>query len=135
MQQAPELRDVLVRLYEAFSRGDADLIAQLTSRQEGLVFIGTDPDEWFEDVGNVRRLVQAQAGAGVTVIPGEVRAYREGPVGWIADRGSFRLPDGSDVPFRLTAVFRQEDGAWKMVQEHASIGVSNEEVIGQELIG
>ncbi len=45
MQQAPELTDAVRRLYEAFSRGDADLLEQLTSRHEGLVFIGTDPTE------------------------------------------------------------------------------------------
>ncbi len=133
MQPAPDLADVVRRLYDAFSRGDADLVEQLTSRQAGLVFIGTDPDEWFDDIGSVRQLLQAQAGAGITVVPGDIRAYREGSIGWAADRGAFRLPDGTEVPFRLTAVFRQEDGDWKLVQEHASIGVSNEEAIGQEL--
>ena len=133
MERAPELRDVVLRLYEAFSRGDADLMERLTSRREGLVFIGTDPGEWLEDLAGIRRLVQAQAGAGITVVPGEVRAYREGPVGWVADRGTFRLPHGGDVPFRLTAVFLREDGEWKLIQEHASIGVSNEEAVGREL--
>ena len=133
MEQAPELKDVVLRLYEAFSRGDADLMERLTSRQEGLVFIGTDPGEWFEDLASIRHLVQAQAGAGITVLPGEVRGYREGPVGWIADRGTFVLPHGGEVPFRLTAVFLREDGDWKLIQEHASIGVSNEEAVGQEL--
>ncbi len=133
MQQAPELTDAVRRLYEAFSRGDADLLEQLTSRQEGLVFIGTDPNEWFEDITSIRQLLQAQAGAGITVVPGELRAYREGTVGWVADQGTFKLPDGSEVPFRLTAVFHQENGDWKLIQEHASLGVSNEEALGEEL--
>ncbi len=133
MEPAPELRDTILRLYEAFSRGDADLVERLTSRQEGLVFIGTDPNEWLEDIQSVRQLLQAQAGAGITVVPGDIRAYREGSIGWAADRGAFRLPDGTEVPFRLTAVFRQEDGDWKLVQEHASIGVPNEETLGVEL--
>jgi SnoaL-like protein len=123
----------VLRLYEAFSRGDADLMERLTSRREGLVFIGTDPNEWWEEIALIRRMLQAQAGAGITVLPGEVRAYREGSVGWVADRGTFKLPDGSEVPFRLTAVFHQEDGDWKLIQQHASIGVSNEEAIGQDL--
>ena len=133
MEPAPELRDAVLRLYDAFSRGDADLVERLTSRQEGLVFIGTDPDEWLGDLPSIRRMLQAQAGAGITVIPGDILSYREGSIGWTADRGAFRLPDGTEVPFRLTAVFRQEDGDWKLVQEHASFGVSNEEALGEEL--
>jgi hypothetical protein len=133
MQQAPELTGVVMRFYEAISRGDVAVMDQMASREPGLVFIGTDPDEWFEDVASVRRMLEAQAGAGVTVVSGDIRAFREGSIGWIADRGMFRLADGTEVPFRLTAVFREEDGAWKLVQEHASFGVSNEEAIGEDL--
>ncbi len=62
-----------------------------------------------------------------------MRAYREDMVGWVADQGTSTLPDGSEVPFRLTAVFHQENGDWKLIQEHASLGVSNEEALGEEL--
>lgn len=135
MQSAPELEGLVMRLYEAFSRGDADLMGQITSSQAGMVFIGTDPGEWFEDVASIQRMLQAQSGAGITVAPGNIRAYREGTVGWVADAGAFKLPDGSEVPFRMTAVFHLEDGAWKLVQEHASIGVSNQEAAGVDLGG
>ncbi len=133
MQPAPELREIVARLYQAFTQGDADLVERLTSRNEGIVFIGTDPNEWFEDMRSIRRLIQAQAGAGIELIPGDIRALREGSVGWVADQGRFRLADGTEIPFRLTGVFRQEDGDWKLVQEHASIGVSNEEALGEDL--
>jgi hypothetical protein len=133
VETAPELKELVLRLYEAVSRGDGAAIEGLLSRERGLVFIGTDPNEWFEDSASVRTMLEAQAGAGVTVVPGEIGAYREGSVGWIADRGVFKLPDGGEVPFRITAVFRREDGEWKLIQEHASIGVGNEEAIGTEL--
>ncbi len=135
MQPAPELEQVVLRFYEALSRRDGDLAEKLTSREAGAVFMGTDPDECLEDTASLRQLVQVQARAGVTVAPDEVRAYREGSVGWIADRGAFRLADGTEVPFRLPAVFHEEDGDWKLVQEHASIGVSNEQAIGEDLGG
>ena len=135
MQQSSELQDVVMRYYDALSRGDADLVERLTTRQAGLVFIGTGPNEWVEDVAGIRRLVQAQAEAGVTLVPCEARAFEEGSVGWVADRGSFKLPDGGATPFRLTAVFHQEDGEWKLVQAHASIGVGNEEALGQQVTG
>jgi hypothetical protein len=81
------------------------------------------------------RILEAQAGAGITGISGDLRAERNGAIGWVADRGRFKLPDGSEVPFRMTAVFHQENGAWKLIQEHASFGVSNGEAIGNALSG
>jgi ketosteroid isomerase-like protein len=38
------------------------------------------------------------------------------------------------VPFRLTAVFRREANGWKIIQQHLSIGIRNEEVVGKELM-
>jgi hypothetical protein len=45
---------------------------------------------------------------------------------------SFRIPDGTEIPFRNSAVFLQEDGEWKLVHAHASIGVRNEEMFGED---
>ena len=64
---------------------------------------------------------------------GDIVAYEEGTVGWVADCGAFVLPDGSVAPFRITAVFHRENGSWRLVQEHASVAVSNVEVIGSSL--
>ena len=51
------------------------------------------------------------------VFPGNVVAYRDGSVDWITDRGSLKPPDG----------------AWRIVQELASIGIPKTGAIGQEL--
>jgi hypothetical protein len=134
MERSPSLEHELERLYAAFSKGDDEAMASMTSARDGLVFIGTDPDEWFEDVQGVRAMLKAQAGANVTVEHGAPQAYEEGTVGWVADRGHFVLPAGAGkVPFRLTAVFHREGGAWKLVQEHASVAQANEEALGVEL--
>lgn len=133
MERSTTLAEQLGTLYAAVAAGDGDTIAQLTTGRPGLVFIGTDPDEWFESLAEVRTMLEAQAGAGVTVRGGDPVAFEEGNVGWVADRGHFLLPDGSEVPFRMTAVFHREDGAWKLVQEHASVAVANEDAIGYEL--
>ncbi len=61
------------------------------------------------------------------------QAYSEGTVGWVADYPKLRLPDGTEIPFRITTVYPKENGAWKMVQWHGSIGVPNEEMVGQDL--
>ena len=54
-------------------------------------------------------------------------------MGWAAGRPTFHLPDGTELALRVTAVFRQEDGAWRCVQWHVSIGVGNEEALVQDL--
>jgi ketosteroid isomerase-like protein len=133
MEPAPELRDVVMRFYQAMGEGNADAFEAMASRRGPAVFIGTDPQEWWENVEDVSKAVRELVSAGITLVPGDIKAYREGSVGWIADQGRFRMEDGTEVPFRLTAVFREEDGDWKMVQEHASVGVPNVEVVGQDL--
>jgi hypothetical protein len=73
-------------------------------------------------------------GGGLQIVPGQLQAYREGSVGWAIDRdASFRLPDGTQIPFRNTCVFVQEDGEWKAIHLHASIGIRNEEIFGEEV--
>jgi hypothetical protein len=56
------------------------------------------------------------------VRPGDIKAYRVGNVGLVGDMPSFIEPNGTETPFRITSVFRQEDGSWKLVQAHISIG-------------
>ena len=66
---------------------------------------------------------------GLRVEAGDLRAWEEGSVGWLSDTPSFVLPDGTAIRTRTTAVMRREDGDWKLVQAHVSVGVPDEEVI------
>ena len=126
MERSTEIEALVVDLFDAVSAGDAGIVDTLVTGLDGLVFIGTDPTEWFTEPASLRTLVESQAGAGVKVEPGDVRGYEEGTVGWAANQGAFVLPDGNRVPFRLTTVFHREGGAWKLVQEHCSVAASNE---------
>ena len=133
MERSPEIEAILGQIYRAVSTGDTDTLQTALSAHDGVTFIGTDPNEWFEEPGAIKAMLAAQAAAGVTVKGGTAVGYEEGTVGWVADRGVFVLPDGSEAPFRITVVFHREDGRWKLVQEHASIAASNEDVIGAPL--
>lgn len=133
MQRSYDIEKTLATIYEAVSNGDATTLTGLLTARDGLLFIGTDPGEWYDDAVAVQGMLIAQAGAGVTVRGGDGIGFEEGTVGWIADRGVFVLPDGSEAPFRITAVFHRESGGWRLVQEHASVAMSNEEVIGTSL--
>jgi hypothetical protein len=69
----------------------------------------------------------------VEFILGDPVAYQQGEVGWAVDhRMRFRVGE-QEGPFRMTVVYRREDGIWKMVHFHSSIGVPNEDALGVEL--
>ncbi len=137
LQESPELRDVFLRYYDAMERGDASMALDLMSRDQGVLGIGTDTDEWWSGFVTIERVFTAQLSelrrAGVRIKPGDPQCYQEGDVGWGADRGRILLPNGQQHPLRLTAVFRREGNAWKMVQSHASLGVRNAEALGTDL--
>jgi hypothetical protein len=138
MEQSDELKDLTLRFYEAAATGDLSFLERYVSRREGTVFVGTDPNEWWEGleafVEAMRAQSEAMGGGGLQIVAGQLQAYREGSVGWAIDRDAlFRLPDGREIPFRNTVLFLQEDGEWKLVHGHTSIGVSNEEIFGEDV--
>jgi hypothetical protein len=138
MEHSDELRDLTLRFYEAITTGDLSFLERHVSRQEGAAFVGTDPNEWWEGfeafVEAMRAQAEAMGGEGLQIVPGQLRAYRQGSVGWTIDRdASFRLPDGTEIPFRNSAVYLEEDGEWKLIHAHTSIGVRNEELFGEDV--
>ena len=135
MERAPELEQAMKDLYAAMGRGDGGFLRDFVSESDGVTMIATDPNEYWTDHGTITRVWAQQLDemGGLDIQPGELRAYRDGDVGWAADRPTIRMPDGSELPFRITAVYTRENGGWKLVQGHASIGVANEEALGQEL--
>jgi SnoaL-like domain len=138
MEQSDELRDLTLRFYEAITTGDLSFLERYLSRQDGAAFVGTDPNEWWEGfeafVEAMRAQAEAIGGSGLQIVPGQLRAYRQGNVGWTIDRdASFRLPDGTEIPFRNSAVYLQEEGEWKLIHAHTSIGVRNEELFGEDV--
>ena len=131
MERSDELRDVILTTFEAFSSQDASLIDRHTSRHEGVLLIGSDPNEWIEGEQAADALKEDLQDSTVGVsVPGEVEAFVEGTVGWASGRPVWTLEDGREIPTRWTAVYHQEDGEWKAVQVHISVGVPNEELFG-----
>jgi len=135
MVASDELREMTVRSLEAFTNGNIEHLTGHISQQDGVLAIGTDPKEWWADYDTIAQIFKAQSDAmqGMSIVGIEPQAYCEGSVGWAAAEPKFRLPDGTELPFRLTLVYRREDEEWKIVQWHASLGVANEEAIGEEL--
>jgi ketosteroid isomerase-like protein len=125
MQQSEGVKEAMLRFYDRFTANDAGSFDRLVSQEQDSMVIGTAPEEWMDDREKFRAAFGME---GVRLEAGnDLRAWEEGSVGWLADRPTFVLPDGSTIPTRLTAVMRQEDGEWKLVQAHFSVGVSDEE--------
>ena len=136
MESSTELRDLMLRFYQALTASDRPFLEQIISHQPGVLNIGTDPKEWWSGYDTFLQVAEAQfqeMGGSAHIVGANPQAYHEGSVGWVADRASLELSDGTQLPFRITAVFHLEDGAWKLVQSHYSIGVPNEDAVGREL--
>jgi SnoaL-like domain len=135
MQPSAELKAFYRRCCDAMSGGDGAFFASAFSQSEGVLAIGTDPAEWWNGYPTISRVFEAQLQEtdGFKVVADNPLAWRNGPVGWVADRPMLKLPDGTEIPARLTAVFQQERDSWKIVQWHFSLGVPNEQVVGTPL--
>jgi hypothetical protein len=135
MERAPELEEIIAGWFKAVARGDESWVDRHVSRDPDALLVGTDPNEWLEGAraGEFLKNEALAVAGNVDVSPGEPVAYREGDVGWGITRPTLTLPDGKSVNPRWSAVFRREDGEWKAVQIHASVGIPNEELLGMDL--
>jgi ketosteroid isomerase-like protein len=130
-ESSPEIEQVLRDMLDAMARSDVDEIAQSTSHDACVLAIGSDRSEWAEGYEEIMRLFRDSTPEGelsVRVGLDDVKGFQEGGVGWAAGHGYFEM-EGRRVPVRLTAVLHQEEGAWKAVQTHASIGVPNDRML------
>jgi len=136
MKQSEEVRDLLASLIGTFGTprwGQA--LIDAVSAEPAVLMIGTDPAEWWDNFDDIERAMRAQSaeleGATATVTHSE--GWVEGDVGWGAVKADAASPGGPAVMFRITATLARRPGGWKIVQAHASVGVANEEIAGQEL--
>jgi len=135
MQESTELKELYLRCCEAMSSGDFSFFEHCFSHADGVLAIGTDPAEWWSGYDTIVGVFKAQLQemGELKFVAGTSWAYRDGAIGWVAGRPILRLPDGTEMSFRLTAVFQKEPDGWKIVQWHFSSGVSNEDLIGETL--
>lgn len=135
MQQSSELQGLYLQSCEAMSSGDHAFFERHFSQNDGVLAIGTDPAEWWSGYATISRIFreQMQEAGGFRILADSPEAYCEGTAGWVAGRPTLMLPDGVQVPVRLTAVFLKEEGAWKIVQWHFSTGIANKDLLGETL--
>ncbi len=136
MEKSEELRGFLSALIETFGTprmGPA--FADAIAAEPGVLMVGTDPAEWWDDPDDLLRVMQVQSkelqGAAATVTHAE--GWIQGEVGWGAARADVSFPDGSAAMLRVTATLVRCSSVWKIIQGHISVGTANEAVVGKEL--
>ena len=133
MERSTEVEEFVGRLLETWKSGDAGGVDGLLASE--VVVIGTDPNEWWSGHDTVAQNFRSQleATGGFPLEAEEPEGYASGDVGWFANRFNFMFPGMPAIPTRLTGVVVREDGSWRVAQLHVSVGVSNEEVAGEEI--
>jgi hypothetical protein len=116
----------MVQFCESLSEGKVANFDELVSKDPATLIIGSAPEEWLTDRDRLRFPFEVK---GMRLEVTDPVAYEEGNLGWAVDQTSFVFPDGSVMQSRLTAIMRKEDGRWKVVHLHHSVGVPEEEVI------
>lgn len=126
-----EVRAVLDQLIEAQNAGDAGRVRSLLSGRPEAVHIGTDAEEWWTSE-QVADSVAAFTGTGddLRVVIDDLDVHLQGDVAWAEGHVRFSGLDGAEQLVRVTGVLVQEDGQWKVVQSHSSIGVPNADMFG-----
>jgi hypothetical protein len=124
-----EVRAVLDRLIAAQNAGDAERMRVMLSQRPG-VHIGTDAGEWWTSKQLVDDVAAAGGGDDIQAVADDIDIHVQGDVAWAEGRGRFTRPGGGERPVRLTGVLVREDGQWKVVQSHSSIGVPNADIFG-----
>ena len=124
-----EVRAVLDRMLAAQNAGDAERMRAMLSQRAG-AHIGTDAEEWWTSRQLVDGVAAAGGGDDIQAVTDDIDIHVQGDVAWAEGRGRFTRPGGGERAVRLTGVLIREDGQWKVVQSHASIGVPNADIFG-----
>ena len=133
MERSTAIEDRTREIYAALARGDAAAMSDFYSQQDGVLVIGTDPQEWWSGHDTIAKIWEAQLGelGSIGVEDAEPRGYAAGDAGWVADRPTLVIGGDTRLPLRITGVYTRESGDWKVAQWHASIGVANEDSFGE----
>jgi hypothetical protein len=118
---AQSVRDVVEDLYAALGRGDEEWFRNHLIHGPEVIHIGTTETYWQSSDDLIQALQRAFAEvpmdwrAGPDMVIGQ-----RGGVAWVADRPQVRFDDASTLVARVTMVFVDDGGTWKLAHSHFS---------------
>lgn len=126
MDGSTDVRDAVLAFYAGVTAKAVERFDEIVSQDPSTLVIGTAPGEWVTERAGLRFGFETE---GITLEPGpRPSGYAEGSMGWFVDEPWFGFPGGGGMRTRLTGVVHLEDGRWKVVHLHVSVGVPDEEV-------
>jgi ketosteroid isomerase-like protein len=130
-QNSPELEQLARDAHAAFLAEDHAFYERHEARSDpALLIIGTDANEWSAGADAVKRshdAAQTDDRSGMQFSQDTIQSYEEGDVGWTYIRGRIER-DGRSVVVRGTSILHRENGVWKLIHSHTSIGVPNDQI-------
>ena len=128
-----EVRKVIEETLEALNAGDAARLRSMLAERPDGVHIGTDGQEWETSKQVVEAVAAADGADDIQVAADDIGVHLQGDVAWAEGHGRFTRAGGDlhrERPARMTWVLIRENGQWKIVQSHASIGVPDADTFG-----
>jgi class 3 adenylate cyclase len=135
IKRSPELEAFIRRMCMAFTRADDAAMGNMTVTDPALRVELSGEEDWLrgEDVVPILRERARMIGLTSQLEFDRLEGYAVGDFGWTACSLSTLDEDGETRSFRHTAVFAIEDGVWRCVQFHTSVGVPTKDVFGVEV--
>lgn len=128
-----EIQSVMHRVVSAWNSRDLDTFNNLYLNDDHFRGIGTAVEEfWVGQEFMAVREAQFDEMPPFEMTLDRIHAFENGNTGWVASTGILATPTG-EHPFRVTAVFVLEAGAWKIILWNNSIARSNLELFDIEL--
>ena len=137
MKESTEVKDAMARYWAGLGAADPAVGDTLITSTDPAIVVGTGPGEGRDGSDAWRQGYRdtIEQLAGLVIEPGPApRAFEESGVGWLTDEPTWVMADGTRVPTRVTTVWHQEDGDWRVVHLHLSIGVPDE-LLGDVIAG
>ena len=134
IKRSPELEAFIRRMWMSFARSDDAALGNMTVTDPALRVVLSGDEDWFggEDVVPILR-ERARMIQILSMEFDRLEAYEIGDFGWTACTLTSLDEDGVTRSFRQTGVFAIEDGVWRCVQLHTSVGVPTADVFGVEV--
>jgi ketosteroid isomerase-like protein len=137
MQESSAVGAAAANFWATVGTGDIDQLAATLTRDDLAQVIGSAPGEghddratWIQGFGSLLEHMP-----GVKVDPGRTRGYENGDTGYALTEPVWHLPNGMSLSMRATHVLQREDGEWRVVHLHASVGVPDETAVQMQMEG
>lgn len=128
MESSEEIRRVVERWFAGISASDGNAVLARLSEHPCTVFIGTDPNEWWqgkEARAVFGRQIEEIPAHGITIE--KLDAWEEQTFGWASGKLMIDWA-GSSYEARFTCALHLERGDWKILQYHLSLPQANETI-------